>query len=123
MASYTVSFQGERGAFSEEAAGRLLGSRIRVLPCETFAAAFESVTRGRARACLAPIENTLAGSVFEDYHLLLSPRLHIVAAANLRILHNLLPFPATSAQNLRPAYSPPVAPAPCCPVFSKQPGP
>jgi prephenate dehydratase len=122
MASYTVSFQGERGAFSEEAAGRLLGSRIRVLPCETFAAAFESVARGRARACLAPIENTLAGSVYENYDLLLSSRLHIVAEVNLRIVHNLIAFPETSAKNLRQVYSHPVALAQCGRFFQKHPG-
>jgi prephenate dehydratase len=122
MASLTVSFQGERGAFSEEAARQLLGQRIRVLPCETFSAAFESVARGKARYCLVPIENTLAGSVYENYDLLLANRLHIVGETNLRVVHNLVAFPETSTQNLRRVFSHPVALAQCGKFFRKHPG-
>jgi prephenate dehydratase len=121
MASLMVSFQGERGAFSEEAARRLLGQRIRVLPCETFAAAFESAARGRARYSLVPIENTLAGSVYENYDLLLANDLHIVGETNLRIVHNLVAFPETSTQNLRRVFSHPVALAQCGKFFRKHP--
>ena len=121
MASLTVSFQGERGAFSEEAARQLLGQRIRVLPCETFAAAFESAARGRARYSLVPIENTLAGSVYENYDLLLANRLHIVGETSLRIVHNLVAFPETSTQNLRRVFSHPVALAQCGKFFRKHP--
>jgi prephenate dehydratase len=122
MAVETVSFQGERGAFSEEAAYQLLGHRIRPIPCETFSAAFESVARGRARRCLVPIENTLAGSVYENYDLLLANHLHIVGEVNLRIVHNLVAFPETSAKNLRHVYSHPVALAQCSRFFRRHPG-
>ncbi len=122
MSSLTVSFQGERGAFSEEAARQLLGQRIRVLPCETFSAAFESVARGRARYCLVPIENTLAGSVYENYDLLLANHLHIVGETNLRVVHNLVAFPETSTQNLHRVFSHPVALAQCGKFFRKHPG-
>lgn len=113
MASATVAFQGERGSFSEEAAYKLLGRRIRVLPCETFAATFHSVTTGKSNACLVPIENTLAGSVYENFDLLLENNLHIVGEVNLRIVHNLIAFPGTSLKSLRQIYSHPVALAQC----------
>jgi prephenate dehydratase len=122
MSSRTVSFQGERGAFSEEAAYQLLGPRIRVLPCETFSAVFESVARGRAQQCLVPIENTLAGSVYENYDLLLANHLHIIGETSLRIVHNLVAFPETSAKNLRRVYSHPVALAQCGRFFERHPG-
>jgi prephenate dehydratase len=122
MASLTVSFQGERGAFSEEAAHQLLGNRIRVLPCETFSAAFESVKRGKAHHCLVPIENTLAGSVYENYDLLLANRLHIIGETNLRIVHNLVAFADTTAKNLRRVFSHPVALAQCGKFFQRHPG-
>ncbi len=108
-----IAFQGERGAFSEEAAYKLLGRNIRVLPRESFGAAFASAVHGQATHCLVPIENTLAGSVYENYDLLLKNRLHIAGEANLRIVHNLIAFPGTTLGNLRQVYSHPVALAQC----------
>lgn len=119
MAIPTVAFQGERGSFSEEAAYKLLGPAIRVQPCETFSAIFESVARGKTKYCLAPIENTLAGSVYENYDLLLKNDLHIVGEVNLRIVHNLIAFPGTTLKNLRQVYSHPVALAQCGHFFTR----
>lgn len=121
MNKKTIAFQGERGAFSEEAAYKLLGRNIQVLPCPTFEALFASVAKGSASRCLAPIENTLAGSVYENYDLLLKNDLHIVAEAKLRIVHNLIAFPGTTLRNLQRVYSHPVALAQCNRFFSSHP--
>ncbi len=121
MPTVTVAFQGERGSFSEEAAYKLLGPRIRVLPCETFAATFGSVAGGKAQACLVPIENTLAGSVYENFDLLLENHLHIVGEVNLRIVHNLIAFPDTGLKDVRQVYSHPVALAQCSNFFARHP--
>ncbi|PYV21004.1 MAG: prephenate dehydratase [Acidobacteria bacterium] len=121
MVASSVAFQGERGSFSEEAAYKLLGRRIRIRPCETFAATFESVTSRQTRCCLVPIENTLAGSVYENYDLLLSNDLHIIGEVNLRIVHNLVAFPGTTLKNLRQVYSHPVALAQCNRFFVRHP--
>jgi prephenate dehydratase len=121
MKNDTIAFQGERGAFSEEAAYKLLGRDIQVLPCPTFEALFASVAKGKAARCLAPIENTLAGSVYENYDLLLKNDLHIVAEVKLRIVHNLIAFPGTTLRNLRQVYSHPVALAQCNKFFSSHP--
>jgi prephenate dehydratase len=121
MATSLVAFQGERGSFSEEAAYKLLGRKIRVLPCETFTATFESVTRGKANYCLVPIENTLAGSVYENFDLLLANNLHIVAEVSLRIVHNLIALPGTTRKDVRQVYSHPVALAQCGRFFAKNP--
>ncbi len=116
-----VAFQGERGSFSEEAAYKLLGRRIRVHPSETFSATFQSVTSGKARYCLVPIENTLAGSVYENYDLLLENKLQIVGEVNLRIVHNLIAFPETTLKSLRQVYTHPVALAQCSHFFIRHP--
>jgi prephenate dehydratase len=116
-----VAFQGERGSFSEEAAYKLLGRGIRVLPCETFTAIFESVTSGRAKYCLVPIENTLAGSVYENFDLLQANNLHIVSEVSLRIVHNLIAMPGTARKDIRQVYSHPVALAQCQRFFAKNP--
>jgi prephenate dehydratase len=121
MAIPTVAFQGERGSFSEEAAYKQLGPHIRVRPCETFAATFQSVASGKSRYCLVPIENTLAGSVYENYDLLLENQLHVVAEVNLRIVHNLVALPGTALRDIRQVYSHPVALAQCSRFFRSHP--
>lgn len=121
MAKSLVAFQGERGSFSEEAVYKLLGRDIRVLPCETFTAIFASVTHGPANYCLVPIENTLAGSIYENFDLLLANKLHIVGEVSLRIIHNLIAMPGTRRKDVRRVYSHPVALAQCSQFFSKNP--
>jgi len=121
MAKATIAFQGERGSFSEEAAYQLLGRGVRVTPCETFGALFESVTSGKSRYCLAPIENTLAGSIHENYDLLLSHELHIVGEVNLRIVHNLIAPPGATFKDITEVYSHPVALAQCEDFFKRHP--
>ena len=74
-----VSFQGEPGAYSEQAVFNYYGE-VKTIPCESFDAMFEMVTSGKSDAALAPIENSLAGSIHQNYDLLLRHDLHIVAA-------------------------------------------
>src|SRR5579863_754868 len=121
MAAPLVAFQGERGSFSEEAAYKLLGRNIRLLACDTFSKIFSSVTSGRARYCLVPIENTLAGSVYENFDHLQSNNLHIVSEVSLRIVHNLIAMPGTAFKDIRQVYSHPVALAQCARFFAKNP--
>jgi prephenate dehydratase len=121
MAAPIVAFQGERGSFSEEAAYKLLGRNIKLLPCETFSAIFQSATSGRAKFCLVPIENTLAGSVYENFDLLQANNLHIVSEVSLRIVHNLIALPGTKRKDVRKVYSHPVALAQCGKFFARNP--
>ena len=57
-----VAFQGEPGAYSEQAVFNYLGN-VETLPCESFDAMFDSVVSGQSDMALAPIENSLAGSI------------------------------------------------------------
>src|SRR2546430_16232981 len=79
-----VAFQGEPGAFSEAAAIQLLGGEIRTVPRATFEAAFTAIAEGAADALLAPVENSLAGSVVRVFDLLMESRLAIVARSEER---------------------------------------
>src|SRR5438876_2461175 len=82
-----IAFQGERGAFSEEAAVKLLGAEIELVPRPTFESMFAAIDEGAADLILAPLENSLAGSVYQSYDLLLASQLHIVAEVILPISH------------------------------------
>src|SRR4029077_8560122 len=100
-----VAFQGEHGAFSEAAAFQLLGDTITTVPRATFDAAFRAIDEGAADALLAPVENSLAGSVVRVYDLLLESNLGIVAETVLPIEHHLIGCPGTSLDHLRSVAS------------------
>src|SRR5712692_9101815 len=116
-----VAFQGESGAFSEAAAIQLLGAWITTIPCPTFNAAFRAVPDGLADALLAPVENSLAGSVVRVYDLLLESRLTIVAETILPIEHHLIGVPGATLAGLRSVASHPMALAQCEKFFLANP--
>ncbi len=116
-----VAFQGEPGAFSEAAAIQLLGEWITTIPCPTFDAAFRAVPEGLADALLAPVENSLAGSVVRVYDLLLESDLGIVAETILPIEHHLIGCSGTSLDDIRSVASHPMALAQCERFFSSHP--
>jgi prephenate dehydratase len=121
MRRETAAFQGERGAFSEEAARRLLGRRVNVLPCQRFENVFDSLSRKKVEAAVVPIENTLAGSVHENYDHLLHHDLPIVAETSVRIVHNLIAPPGVPFRKIRRVFSHPVALNQCLKFFAAQP--
>ncbi|HVB99680.1 MAG TPA: prephenate dehydratase [Candidatus Dormibacteraeota bacterium] len=108
-----VAFQGERGAFSEEAAIRLLGENIELVPRPTFDALFSAVREGVADYALAPIENTLAGSVVLSMDLLLESHLPIIGEVILPIGHYLIGCSGAVFEQIRSVESHPVALAQC----------
>ena len=116
-----VAFQGERGAFSEEAAVKLLGEEISLVPRSTFEAAFRAISDGVADYILAPIENTLAGSVHRSFDLLVDRRLHILAEVIIPIAHNLIAAPEAKFDEIAIVESHPVALAQCEQFFLTHP--
>jgi prephenate dehydratase len=108
-----TAFQGERGAFSEEAARKLLGDAIEAVPCETFDDVFDTVGRGEAECAVVPIENSLAGSVLRNYELLASRDLVVAGEVFLRISLNLIGLRGARFEEIKRVYSHPVALAQC----------
>jgi prephenate dehydratase len=116
-----IAFQGERGAFSEEAARRLAGPQVDVLPCASFEEMFRSVKEGRAIGAAVPIENTLAGSVHENYDHLVNFELPIVGETSVRIEHNLIALEGVPFSRIRRVFSHPVALNQCLDFFARNP--
>ncbi len=121
MKNPRVAFQGEPGAFSSQAARKLLGEDVSLVPCETFDQMFALVENGASDYCLAPIENSLFGSVYQNYDLLLKHNLRIVGETSLRIVHNLIAPPETKLEDLRRVYSHPVALGQCLQFLAAHP--
>ena len=109
----TVAFQGERGAFSDEAARKLLGAAVESVPFRSFEDVFAAVMDGRVRCALLPIENSLAGSVVRNYELLAEEHLSIRGEVYLRISHHLVACPGVRLEDITHVYSHPVALAQC----------
>jgi prephenate dehydratase len=104
-----VAIQGEKGAFSELAARQLLGSGPEIIPCERFTDVFEALKKGAVDAAVIPIENTLHGSVHENYDHLLKYGMPIVGETNVRIVHNLIAPAGVSLAKIKRVFSHPVA--------------
>jgi prephenate dehydratase len=119
--SALIAFQGARGAFSEEAARKLVGAKTPVLPCERFEDVFRSLQSGDVGGAVVPIENTLAGSVHENYDHLVNFEFPIVAETSVRIVHNLIAGKGAPFSKIKRAFSHPVALNQCLDFFAKNP--
>lgn len=116
-----AAFQGELGAFSHEAAMRLLGRGVNVQPCQRFEAVFRALADSEVDAAVIPIENTLHGSVHENYDHLLHFDHKIVAETSVRIVHNLIAAPGVAFKSVRRVFSHPVALNQCLDFFAANP--
>jgi prephenate dehydratase len=114
-----AAFQGVHGAYSELASKQLLGPRTQTLPCEAFEDVFEAVARGKVDRGILPIENSLAGSIHQNYDLLLARDLHIVGETHLKVEHVLMCHPSTSLKALTQVRSHPQALAQCSRFFAE----
>src|SRR5689334_2611273 len=117
----TIAFQGELGAFSHAAILKLLGDGVKAVPCTRFEDVFRTLRDGNVDAALIPIENTLHGSVHENYDHLLNYDLPIVGETNVRVAHTLIACPGVRFKDIRRVYSHPVALNQCLRFFGDNP--
>src|SRR3954462_8304241 len=115
----TVAFQGGKGAFSQVAVQQLLGDQVEVVPCQRFEEVFRALSDGKVDSAVIPIENTLHGSVHENYDHLLNFDLPIIGETHVRISHSLIACPGVTFKKIRKVYSHPVALNQCLTFFSQ----
>ena len=115
------AFQGELGAFSHEAVRRFSQEKGEPVPCQRFDQVFAALDGSKVDAAVVPIENTLHGSVHENYDHLLNYDVRIVAETGVRIVHNLIVAPGVSFRGVRQVYSHPVALNQCLHFFARYP--
>jgi prephenate dehydratase len=114
----SIAFQGERGAYSEIAAKKLFGENITISPSFSFEEVFLKVKERNVDFGVVPIENSLYGSVFETYDLLLQNSLSIISELNLQINHQLLASKKYKLSQIKKVYSHPQALGQCS-IFLK----
>lgn len=110
-----IAFQGERGANSERAVMNYFPhGEIEPYPLAAFEDVFKSVLSGDAAWGMIPVENSLAGSVLDNYDLLSRyPDIKIVGEIKVRIRHNLIVIPESTKSSITQVYSHPQALAQC----------
>ena len=114
-----VAFQGERGAFSEDAATKLFSEDIDFLPCVGLKEVFKLVSHDEVEFGVVPLENSQAGSINETYDLLLAYTLNIFAEVILKVSHCLMALPGEKLTDITTIYSHPQALAQCAEFLSK----
>ena len=108
-----VAFQGEIGAYSEEAAFQFFGPSIQVKPCESLDDVFRVVEKDEAPRGVVPIENSLEGSISRVYDLLLDSSLKVCGETEVRVVHCLIASPGTRLDLIKRVYSHPQALGQC----------
>jgi prephenate dehydratase len=115
-----VAFQGEHGAYSEEAIRRHFGEDTQTLPCESFAVIAQAILRREATNGMLPVENSLAGTVAQAYELLAEMDFRVQAEHILPIRHYLLALPGTTLDDIQQVKSHPHALAQCADTLRRR---
>jgi chorismate mutase/prephenate dehydratase len=113
MEGMVVAFQGERGAYSEEAAFQFFGSSVQVKPCESVDDVFIAVDKEETQFGIVPIENSLEGSINRTYDMFLESSLKVCGETRLRVVHCLIAGPGMSLDSVKKVYSHPQALGQC----------
>jgi 3-deoxy-7-phosphoheptulonate synthase len=103
----TAAFLGEIGSYSHKACTQYFGDQVTPLPLNSFREIFAAIKDGRTNFGIIPLENSLAGSVHENYDLLLEYDLRILGEIRLRIKHNLIAHPGAGIGDIRRIFSHP----------------
>ncbi|THB78020.1 MAG: 3-deoxy-7-phosphoheptulonate synthase [Desulfobacteraceae bacterium] len=108
-----VAFIGEYGAYSHKASQGYFSDEVEAVPMSTFRAIFKAVEDNRVEYGIVPLENTLSGSIHENYDLLQSHDLHIVGETTLRVKHHLIAHENTDISGIKRILAPPPAFSQC----------
>ncbi|MDX1596226.1 MAG: prephenate dehydratase [Nitrosopumilaceae archaeon] len=113
-----VSFQGERGAYSESAAKEFFKKEIQTVAFPTFAEILQSTADNKTDYSILPVENSIEGSVGESYDLLYSTQLKAVGEIYFKIEHCLIGN--STLDKIDTVYSHPQALGQCRKFIQKQ---
>jgi prephenate dehydratase/prephenate dehydrogenase len=108
-----VAYQGEPGAYSEKSTRELLGEKVVAVGRPNFEACFQAVASMECDYACLPVENSLGGSIHENYDLMLRYDLKIVAEHEFRVKHCLLAKRGVARADIKYAISHPQALAQC----------
>ena len=104
-----IAFQGIKGAYSELALKKYFGDNVESVGFARFDEVFEAVENSIVDCGFIPAENTIAGTIVENYDLLFEKDLHVTEEAFMRICHTLLAQRDVQLKDINEVYSHPHA--------------
>lgn len=108
-----VAFQGEPGAYSEDACFKYFGKGVRTKPLPDFQLVFEAVEHDRVTHAVVPVENSIEGSVAQVNDLLLDHDLSISGEVIVPVRHYLMAYDDASIDSIKEVMSHPQALGQC----------
>ncbi|OGR33285.1 MAG: 3-deoxy-7-phosphoheptulonate synthase [Desulfobacula sp. RIFOXYB2_FULL_45_6] len=111
--SKTAAFIGEYGAYSHKASLGYFGDEIKPVPMKTFRDIFNAVREGICQYGVVPLENSLSGSIHENYDLLQEYNLKIIGEITIRVKHGLIAHENTLKSEIKRILAPPPAFSQC----------
>lgn len=102
-----AAFLGELGTFSHRACTQYFGTEVKAVPMPSFTRIFEAVKDGEVDFGVVPLENSLTGSIHENYDHLLEYDLRIIGEITLRIMHHLVARPEAKIETIKRVFSHP----------------
>lgn len=119
--SLKIAIQGFEGCFHQIAARHYFGTDIAIAPCATFGEVARSVTAGDADFGVMAIENSIAGSILPNYHLLQRSSLYVIGEIYLNIRQHLMMMPGQTLEDIQEVHSHPMALLQCMDYLEKHP--
>ena len=113
MKKLRIGFQGEHGAYSEQAAFQHFGPSIETVPTRSIREVFNLTEVGAIDAGVVPVENSIEGSISETHDMLLTSSVKVVGEVAVRVVHCLIALPSAKLSDIKVIYSHPQALAQC----------
>lgn len=104
-----IAVQGIAGSFHEDAARKYFNEEVEVVECKTFTTVCESIDNDRVDFAVMAIENSIAGSLLNNYQLIRDYHLRIIGEIYLHIQMNLLVNEGVKPKDIKDIHSHPIA--------------
>ncbi len=104
-----IAIQGIAGSFHEDAASKYFNEEIEVVECKTFTSVCEQIDGDKVDFGVMAIENSIAGSLLQNYSLIRDYHLRIIGEIYLHIQMNLMVYPGVKKKDIKEIYSHPVS--------------
>jgi prephenate dehydratase len=114
-----VSIQGIKGSFHEDAARKYFSDEVEIIECKSFRSVCETIDQDKVDYAVMAIENSIAGSILQNYSLIRDFHLRVIGEIYIHIQMNLMALPGVKKRDIKEIYSHPVSFLQCAEYLEK----